>query len=804
MTAHTIRRALAPLCLAVFCATALAAAGVSAPSRAVGGPPTTPKKPVTDTYHGVQVVDDYRWLEDWNDPAVKAWSEAQNAHARSVLDGLPAVAVVRERLTALMTGTGVEYTHLQHRGGAFFAIRHDPAFQQPTLVTFPSLREGRDFPGQVVRDHERTLVDPNARDQSGLTTIDWYEASPDGKLVAVSLSEAGSESGTLRVFSVVTGKETGDVIPRAHGGTAGGSLAWRAENTGFYYTRYPRAGERPDADLDFYVQVYSHTIGEDPAKDTYEVGKEFPRIAEIVLEADDRGRVLASVQNGDGGEFEHHLKMPGVEGWTRLSKFEDRLVCGVLGPENRVLFVSRKGAPRGKVVECALIFKVVEENGVKKLGPLAPQFNDLIPVSTDGASIETDFFGKVGLLSTGPYLYVWYQNGGPNEVRVFNLALVGSAWSKLVGTLPGEPVSTFGQLLPVGDELYYQNESYLKPAAWLAQDLGQTGLSPRLILAQRSPADFSDCEVVREFATSKDGTKVPVNIIRLKNLGMSLENGLTPNDGSPRTLTANQPATPAEPGKPGQPGWRLPAPTILYGYGGYGVNETPGFSPRRRLWLENGGVFAIANIRGGGEYGEEWHLGGNLTRKQNVFDDFQAAAELLIQHGYTNRENLAIMGGSNGGLLMGATLTQRPDLCRAVVSMVGIYDMLRVELSANGAFNITEFGTVKNKAQFEALYAYSPYHRVRDGVAYPSILFTTGANDPRVDPMQSRKMTARLQAASPGTITLLRTSASAGHGSGSSLSQRIEQGTDIYAFLMKELGVTPVAAPGAPGGPGSK
>jgi prolyl oligopeptidase len=231
-------------------------------------------------------------------------------------------------------------------------------------------------------------------------------------------------------------------------------------------------------------------------------------------------------------------------------------------------------------------------------------------------------------------------------------------------------------------------------------------------------------------------------------------------------------------------------PTILYGYGGYSVNLTPGFNPLRRVWFDAGGVYAIANLRGGGEFGEEWHKAGNLTNKQNVFDDFIACAEHLIKRKYTRPEKLAASGASNGGLLMGAFLTQRPDLVRAVVSRVGIYDMLRVELDPNGAFNVTEFGTVKDPAQFKALYAYSPYHHVRDGTAYPAVIFPCGENDGRVNPAHSRKMTARLQAVtSSGHPILLRTTASAGHGMGSSLKERVAEQADIYAFLLEELGV---------------
>ena len=274
-----------------------------------------------------------------------------------------------------------------------------------------------------------------------------------------------------------------------------------------------------------------------------------------------------------------------------------------------------------------------------------------------------------------------------------------------------------------------------------------------------SSVDFSDLEVVREFAVSKDGTKVPLNILRRQGLR---------RDGS--------------------------HPTLLYAYGGYGVSMTPGFDAARRIWFDAGGVYAVANLRGGGEYGEAWHQGGNLTRKQNVFDDFIAAAEHLIQRGYTRPARLAVEGGSNGGLLMGAFLTQRPDLARAVVAKVGIYDMLRVELDPNGQFNVTEFGTVKNPEQFKALYAYSPFHRVRDGEKYPAVLLTTGENDGRVNPAQSRKMAARLQAATgSGLPILFRSNASAGHGIGTSLRDRIAEGADVYAFLFDQLGIDATA-----------
>ena len=312
-----------------------------------------------------------------------------------------------------------------------------------------------------------------------------------------------------------------------------------------------------------------------------------------------------------------------------------------------------------------------------------------------------------------------------------------------------------------GGAVLFYTSTYLEPPAWYRFDPA-TGTSTRTALYETSPVKFDDAEVVREFAVSKDGTRVPVDIIRRKGIRLDGNN-----------------------------------PTLLYGYGGYGVNEKPYFvGSSTRVWLDQGGVFASAILRGGGEYGEEWHRAGNLTHKQNVFDDFIGCAQHLIDQKYATPAHLAIMGGSNGGLLMGATFTQRPELFRAVVSYVGIYDMLRVELDPNGAFNVTEFGTVKDPDQFKALHSYSPYHHVKDGVDYPAILFLTGENDHRVNPMQSRKMTARLQAANHSSHPiLLRTASNAGHGFGTALDEQIEEGADVFSFLFDQLGIeyaTPV------------
>jgi prolyl oligopeptidase len=388
--------------------------------------------------------------------------------------------------------------------------------------------------------------------------------------------------------------------------------------------------------------------------------------------------------------------------------------------------LSRQEAPRGKILRLPLDNPMLE-------------------------AAQTIIQQRPGAIShfepTDTCLYVVEMDGGPSRLYTFDHQ------GNELGEVPVEPVASIWQIVRLaGDEILFRSGSYITPPAWYKHN-PHTGETRRTALFVTSPADFSDCEVVRVFAASRDGTRVPLNIIRRKG---------TPQDGH--------------------------APALLTGYGGYGFSLTPNFNIRRRIWLDQGGIIAIANLRGGGEYGEEWHLAGNLTNKQNVFDDFIGCARHLIENRFTNAGKLCIEGGSNGGLLIGAALTQQPELYRAVVSHVGLYDMLRVELDPNGAFNVTEFGTVENPQHFETLYDYSPYHRVTDGTAYPAMLMVTGENDGRVNPAQSRKMTARMQAASrSGHPILLRTSSTSGHGLGTTLDERIAEDTDVFAFLFDQL-----------------
>ena len=704
--------------LFLICA-ATAPALINLPATELVSP--TAKKPVSNEYQGTTVEDPYQWLEKDDDPEVKAWSDAQNQRTRDYLDKLPDRAAIEKQLTDWYAKTSPSYSSLVSRPGILFAMKFQPPKQQPMLVTLASADDLKS---------EKVVLDPNVLDAKGTTAIDWFVPSLDGKYVAVSLSKGGSEDGTLHIYETATGKALPDTIAHVQYPTAGGSAAWNADGTGIYYTRFPRQGERPEADLNFYQQVYFHKLGTADTEDTYSIGKDFPRIAEVALQASRDGKyILATVANGDGGDFAHYLL--GLDAnWKQITQFSDQIKTARLGRDNALYLLSRAGAPRGKILRLPLD---------------TPKLSSAVEIVPTGEPVIEQ------IVPTADTLYTEDLLGGPSQIRRFGLDGKGET------IVPIAKISSVQEMVALEDNsLLFRDVSYTEPAAWFHCAQGKAE-PVKTALRNTSPVSFADIEVTREFTTSKDGTKIPLNVIRKKGIKQDGQN-----------------------------------PTLLYGYGGYGISLSPNFDFTRRVWFDRGGVYVVANIRGGGEFGEEWHKAGNLTKKQNVFDDFAAAGEYLIKQKWTRPEKLAIQGGSNGGLLMGAMIAQHPDLVRAVVSSVGIYDMLRVELAPNGAFNVTEFGTVKNPEQFKALYAYSPYHHIVDGTKYPSVLMMTGANDGRVAPYHSRKMTARLEDATKSdNPILLRTSSSAGHGQGTALSERIKQLADIYSFLFAQLDMSP-------------
>jgi prolyl oligopeptidase len=688
----------------------------------------TPRIAVSTTYHGVTVTEDYRWLEDAAADETKAWTAAQNAETRAFLEGLPAYDAVRSRAEAIAKAESVGWGRHsfhgfegpQRAGAAYFVLKREPPKQQPFLVMVSDLDDTADA---------RVVVDPNSIDETGATTIDWFVPSPDGRLIAVSLSSHGTEQGTLHLFDSTSGALVDVQVPRVHGGTAGGSLTWAGDSSELWYTRGPAAGERPDEELPFFQEVWHHVLGQPLAADRCDQPGPLAdaKIVEHYLSSSPDGRwVMDRTQKGDGGEWQIFLRPQGDGDWWRAADIADKCVQAVFAG-NALYLLSRAGSPRGQVLRLPL-----------SEGATVGQAQCVVPATDD--IIET-------VAATQRRLWLADIDGGPSGLRVCD-----SDGGNLT-RIDVPPVSAIESLGALDEhEVVYALESFTQPRVWWRA--GDDAVPRPTALADETPFDLSSFEARREFATSADGTRVPMTLL----FGPG-----TARDGS--------------------------AAALLTAYGGFAISLKPQFSPTRLLWLEQGGVLAVANLRGGGEYGEQWHHGGRLTAKQRVFDDFVACAGHLVDSGVTSSQRLAIIGGSNGGLLMGAILTQHPELARVVVALVPVMDMLRAELHPNGAFVATELGTVQVPEQFRALLAYSPYHNVQDGVAYPATLLTGGEFDPRVDAYHPKKMAARLQAATSGDEPILLWVATGGHGVGGSLDEAVAELTNVYTFIFDRLGI---------------
>jgi prolyl oligopeptidase len=673
----------------------------------------TPRIPVTTSYHGVDVTEDYRWLEDGSSEETVAWTKAQQHLTATYFDALPWREELRARVERLLTADRTTYRHLASGGESYFALKEQTPRQQPFLVVLTELDD---------TGTERIVVDPDALDPTGETTIDWFVPSPDGRRVAVSLSEHGTEDGSLHLFDVETGRLVDEPIP--HVNAMGGSMAWRHDGSGVWYTLCADPAG-------FRQQVWFREIGE--AADRLDVPAGFAdeAIAENFLSASPDGRWLMDrVQKGDGGDWQIFIRSQDRAGaWWQLAAVSDKCIHAVFGDE-AVYLLCRRDAPRGKVLRVAL----TEGANITDADEIVPPSHLVIE----------------DLAVTSGTVWVADMDGGPQQLRAFGL---DGAASHSPEVPPVSSVSSYSDRLSrLGDDrIAWLQESFTDPPTWWVAADG--GAARPTALATTSPVDLSGYEVTREFAVTRDGTRVPLNIIAAPGI---------PRDGT--------------------------TPALLTAYGGYAISLVPRFDPESSLWLEQGGVLVVANIRGGSEYGEEWHHAGRLAAKQNCFDDFIACAEHLVDSGVTSHDRLAILGGSNGGLLMGGVLTQRPDIARAVVAAVPVMDSLRSETTTNGRYNTTEFGTVEDAHDFAALLAYSPYHNVVDETRYPAVLLTAGENDTRVDAWHAKKMTARLQAATTSDRPVLLRLESTGHLTGS-LDQTIEATTDLYAFLFDQLGL---------------
>ena len=684
-------------------------------------PPAVAQRiPETTSYHGLAVTEDYRWLEESAAERTTEWTAEQSRQTRDFLDAMPCRAAVHTRVRQLLETGSTSYRWLGRGGLVYFALKRQPPRQQPFLVALSDLANTAT---------ERVLVDPNAIDPSGETAIDFCVPSSDGARVALSLSEHGSEDGTIFVYDVASGEVVDTPIAHANPAAAVASLAWRHDGRAFWYSR-----SDPDG---FHQQVWTHELGS--TADRADLSGPFadPGIVENFLTAScDGGWVMDQAQKGDGGEWQIFVRrqvagddgtaVGGGAGWWQVAGIADKCVAAAFGAGSLFL-LTRVASPRGAVLRVTLT-----------PGATVADAEEVIPPSSVTIT---------GLAVTDDTLWISDIDGGPCGIRRFGLDGI---------PLPGVEVpelSTVSSLAALAaDEAVWAVESFTEPPRWW---LGADGAPPRRTgLGTTTAVDMSSYTVTREFATSQDGTAVPLSVIAAPE---------SPRDASP--------------------------PVLLTGYGGFGISLSPHFNPQILVWLEQGGIYAVANIRGGGEYGEQWHDEGRLAAKQNCFDDFIACADHLVQQGITRRDRLAIIGGSNGGLLMGAVVTQRPDIARAVVAAVPVIDMLRVETTPNGRYNVTEYGSVEDPDMFSALLAYSPYHNVSDGTRYPAVLLTGGEFDPRVEAWHPKKMCARLQAATASDEPILLRMESGGHGLGQSLDREIELAADYYAFLFDRLGI---------------
>jgi prolyl oligopeptidase len=673
--------------------------------------PDTPATVVTEILHGEEVADPYRWLEDGDSPETRLWTEQQNAVTEAYLAAAPGRDRIGRRLQDLLA-IGVLGVPTP-RQGRYFYLRRDGRQNQPVLYW----REG-------VGGSDRVAIDPNALNEAGTTALDWYYPSEDGRLLAFGLSEDGNEDSVLHLLALDTGRQLPERIPRMRAA----SVAWLPDSRGFYYTRYPAAGEVPAGEEQYHRTLYFHRLGTDPAADPLvfqPAAKEhWPGAA---LSPDGRWLLVSVARTFD--QVDLYL--------------QDRTSGGELVPVARDLPASFEG----EIAHGRLFLRTNLDAPTYRLYVVDPErpdrssWREIIAPRPD-AVLES-------VAVAGGRLALGYLERASSRLRLTDLdgRQVQEVALPTLGSLFGLGAEWNGR------ELFYGFSSYTVPPSVYRIDL-ESGASSlwRRVEAAIDPAAF---EVGQVSYASRDGTAISMFLVHRAGL---LRDGNNP--------------------------------TYLTGYGGFNISMTPAFSRSLLLWLEHGGVLAVPNIRGGGEYGESWHQAGILGNKQNSFDDFIGAAEWLIREGFTRPGRLAVAGGSNGGLLMGAALTQRPELFRAVLIQVPLLDMLRYHRFLIARLWIPEYGSAEDAEQFRWLRAYSPYHHVQQGVAYPSVLLATAESDTRVDPMHARKMAARLQAAtSAQRPVLLRLEARAGHGAGKPLSKVHQELTDSWTFVFSELGV---------------
>jgi prolyl oligopeptidase len=695
---------------------ALVYAGDDAKPTLPVGPPKTEKRPLEETIQGVKIVDNYRWLEDGSSPDTQRWVAEEMAYTKSVLDPLPGRDAIHKRLTELLSIGSI--TQPEIGGKYYFYTRREGMQNQPVLY----VREG-------VEGKDRVLLDPNQLAADGTIALDWYHASENGRYLAYGTSPSGSEMSTLHILETKTGKLLPDTIER----TRACSIAWMHDNSGFFYTRYPKKGDVPEGQEMYNRHVFYHDLGTDPETDTpiFGEGRDPEDWPSVSLDNDGR-LLLISVSQGWAKTELFLMDLKAGTPPTRITTGKNFLYSGSVY-NGRLYIVTNEDAPRYRMF-------MAEAGNYER-----DDWTEIIP--------QTEAVLQ-GAALWGGKIFAQYEQNASSQLRLFDLEgkVISDIHLPALGTVFGSEGKWNH------DEIFYGFVSFTVPPTVYRYDL-KTGWASVWAKVDAPSIDPSAYEVQQEWYHSKDGTKVPMFVVYRKGLKKDGHN-----------------------------------PTLLTGYGGFNISMLPSFSRTAYLWMEHGGIYAVANLRGGAEFGEDWHRAGMLDKKQNVFDDMIAGAEHLIAEKYTDKDHLAIQGGSNGGLLMGAMITQRPDLFRAVVCQVPLLDMLRYQYFQIAKLWIPEYGSSDNPEQFKWLYAYSPYHHVKAGTEYPAVLFMTADTDTRVDPMHAKKMAALMQdeaenGKSRTRPILLRIETKAGHGAGKPVTKQIEEFTDVYSFLFWQLGV---------------
>ena len=681
--------------------------------------PETRKGDVADVQFGEKIRDPYRWLENdvRGDAEVAGWVARQNAVTQGYLATLPQRAWFAQRIKALMD---YERFGLPRKAGRRYFYTRNSGLQNQSQL----------FVRQGLNGTPRLLLDPNTWAKDGATALDAWVPSHDGKLLAYSVQDGGSDWRTIRLIDVRTGTALGDEIRWAKFTR----IAW-VDNVGFLYSRFPepRAGQAFQAP-NTNQEVRFHRIGTpQDADELVYATPDRPRLGHSAQVTHDNRWVVITTAEGTDAKYElHAIPLGKGKGWLARPLVEGldndwRLIEGI---GDTLWFVTNHAAPRLKVVRFAL------------KGNPARRFTDVVPEREETLD-RAEIVGERLILS--------YLKDAKSTAEV--LSLEGRPVQQIQLNAIGTAAGFSGE--PGDPETFYSFSSFNQPSAIYRFD-SRTGIStafakPRLTF---DPAEYA---IEQRFYTSMDGTRIPLFVVRKKGVAAA----------------------------------GTAVPTLLYGYGGFDISLTPSFSSVRMAWLEAGGAFAMANLRGGGEYGKAWHDAGRLAKKQNVFDDFIAAGEYLIAQGITPKGGLAIQGGSNGGLLVGAVLNQRPDLFAAANPAVGVMDMLRFDRFTAGRYWTDDYGFPGKEADFRTLRGYSPYHNIRERTDYPAVLVTTADTDDRVVPGHSFKYTAALQAARAGAKPhLIRIETRAGHGAGKPTDKVVAENADVLAFLANWTGLT--------------